>query len=300
MSTILKALKKLEQEKRHHRAVGPTPVFSKPQATADGAAGWFRHPWVQWGAVGFIIVVLGVVAFQYYGRFRPRMPHRADQPSVQSQPSPIPGVPQSKSKPTVIPPMAGYERNPQGPDNAPQSGQLEGDQSRPAIHARSEAPDVHQNLQNPAGKTKSEVPVPAERRPLQAARPAGEPSMPIRSESRRPSRQTSPVADLSTPVKEGGPIVAAPPTPPPEPKSGTAKKTATDRYENTPELTDGRLKVHAIAWSPKAEERMAVLNNRVVYEGDSVEDFTIVVIRLDDVVVREKEKGLWRVVFGRP
>lgn len=73
-----------------------------------------------------------------------------------------------------------------------------------------------------------------------------------------------------------------------------------DAYENTPPLTDGRLKVHAIAWSPKVEERMAVVNNRVIYEGDSVDGFVVVAIRPDDVVVREKERGLWKVVFGKP
>jgi hypothetical protein len=38
----------------------------------------------------------------------------------------------------------------------------------------------------------------------------------------------------------------------------------------------------------------------VIYEGDSVDNFVVVAIRPDDVVVREKDKGLWKVVFGRP
>ena len=65
-------------------------------------------------------------------------------------------------------------------------------------------------------------------------------------------------------------------------------------------MTDGRLKVQAIACSATVENRMAVINSRVVHEGDSVDGFGVVAIRPDDVVVRDKAKGLFRVVFGRP
>ena len=60
------------------------------------------------------------------------------------------------------------------------------------------------------------------------------------------------------------------------------------------------MKVYAIAWSPKAQDRVAVMNSRVLYEGDVVDGFIVVAIRPEDVVVREKDNGLWRVIFGRP
>lgn len=79
-----------------------------------------------------------------------------------------------------------------------------------------------------------------------------------------------------------------------------SQKPSADTYDKTPVLTGGQLKVHAIAWSASLEDRMAVINSRVVHEGDSVDGFGVVAIRPEDVVVRDKEKGLFRVVFGRP
>jgi hypothetical protein len=64
-------------------------------------------------------------------------------------------------------------------------------------------------------------------------------------------------------------------------------------------LTDGRLKVQALAWSPKAEDRMAVINTRIVHEGDKVNGFTVLAIGSDDVIVRDKDIK-FRVTFGRP
>ena len=102
-------------------------------------------------------------------------------------------------------------------------------------------------------------------------------------------------------MDEGEPVEAAPAAGSrDEAESGSNSQPPVDDYEKTPLLTDGRLRVHAIAWSPRTTERMAVINSRILHEGDSVEDFVIVVIRPDDVVVREKEKGVWRVEFGRP
>ncbi len=93
--------------------------------------------------------------------------------------------------------------------------------------------------------------------------------------------------------------------PSPGPQSLPAK-TATaapedrqDAYNDIAYLKDGRLKVQAIAWSQTAEDRMAVINSRILHEGDKVDGFLILAIRRDDVVVREKGI-LYRVQFGRP
>ena len=45
---------------------------------------------------------------------------------------------------------------------------------------------------------------------------------------------------------------------------------------------------------------MTVINSRVLHEGDTVDGFTLVVIRPDDVVVKESGGGRWKVIFGRP
>jgi hypothetical protein len=66
-----------------------------------------------------------------------------------------------------------------------------------------------------------------------------------------------------------------------------------------PRLTDGRLRIQAIAWASAAQDRMAVINNRVVREGYAVDGFSIENIGENEVVVREGETR-WKVVFGQP
>lgn len=77
------------------------------------------------------------------------------------------------------------------------------------------------------------------------------------------------------------------------------EKKGENFFRNAKLLADGRLKVQAIAWSPVAQDRMAVMNNHIVHEGETVDGFSIVAIGQDDVVVKEKGQ-LWRVKFGRP
>ena len=101
-------------------------------------------------------------------------------------------------------------------------------------------------------------------------------------------------------MEAGGNQDAAPHGHPSPPDTAPKENSPADVYSNTPLLTDGRLRVHAIAWAPQPAERMAVINSHILHEGDSVDDFAVMVIRPDDVVVREKGKGVWRVEFGRP
>jgi cytoskeletal protein RodZ len=84
-----------------------------------------------------------------------------------------------------------------------------------------------------------------------------------------------------------------------KPKPAGTKKTDNETYPTADRLWDNRLKIQAIAWSPVSEERMAVINSRIVREGSSVEGFSVVAIRPDDVIVKEQGR-LYRVVFGQP
>lgn len=45
---------------------------------------------------------------------------------------------------------------------------------------------------------------------------------------------------------------------------------------------------------------MTVINSHVLHEGDTVDGFTLIVIRPDDVVVKESGGVTWKVLFGRP
>lgn len=62
-------------------------------------------------------------------------------------------------------------------------------------------------------------------------------------------------------------------------------------------IDDSRLKLQALAWSDDAARRIAVINGRIVHEGESVDGYQVIKIRQEDVVVNEGGKS-WRLEFG--
>lgn len=61
---------------------------------------------------------------------------------------------------------------------------------------------------------------------------------------------------------------------------------------NTPDL-----QLQAVAWSERPEQRVAVIGNRVVKEGDFVVGYVVVQINQDDIVVR-KQGVMNRILFN--
>ena len=57
------------------------------------------------------------------------------------------------------------------------------------------------------------------------------------------------------------------------------------------------LKLQAIAWSDDPARRMAVINNHIVREGETVDGFSITKIRRDDVIVNDGTTS-WRLEFS--
>lgn len=77
-----------------------------------------------------------------------------------------------------------------------------------------------------------------------------------------------------------------------------AKQPARTRSGETYDrMTDSKLKLQALAWSDDAVRRMAVINGRIVHEGESVDGYQVVKIRAEDVIVNEGGKS-WRLEFG--
>ena len=61
-------------------------------------------------------------------------------------------------------------------------------------------------------------------------------------------------------------------------------------------LENSKLKLQAIAWSNAAAQRIAVINDRIVREGESVEGFSINQIRQEDVIVNDGTQS-WQLEF---
>ena len=80
--------------------------------------------------------------------------------------------------------------------------------------------------------------------------------------------------------------------------SASAKQPAQPRSRETYDrITDPKLKLQALAWSDDAVRRMAVINGRIVHEGESVDGYQVVEIRMEDVIVNAGGKS-WRLEFG--
>jgi hypothetical protein len=59
---------------------------------------------------------------------------------------------------------------------------------------------------------------------------------------------------------------------------------------------DPRLKIQAIAWSAVPGESVAVINNRVVREGNTMDGISVVRIGEDSILFQEKERR-WKQIF---
>jgi hypothetical protein len=267
VSTILKALAKLEREKEAIRVAGPIPVISNNGPDRGGAAGWFLKPRLIWGLVGVIIIALGGTAWHFYRQYRAYAPRLAERSDTKGQPPSTmrSAAARDQAASPTIPHIAKQEpRQQERPSPRDQMPEPPPPPQKKIVDRQPTPPETS------AGNLKNKVPL------------AAPESIP---------EAKSPVA-----AKKSKKVEALPA----QPDADSKNIAPADVYENTPMLTGGRLRIHAIAWSPQPAERMAVINSRVIHEGDSVEDFTVVVIRPDDVVVREKGKGVWRVEFGRP
>ena len=78
------------------------------------------------------------------------------------------------------------------------------------------------------------------------------------------------------------------------PTADAPKKRKTKTYAK---LNDSKIKLQALAWSSDAARRMAVINGRIVREGESMDGYQIDRIRQEDVVVSDGRQS-WSLEFG--
>jgi len=79
-----------------------------------------------------------------------------------------------------------------------------------------------------------------------------------------------------------------------KPDAAAVRKTKAITYAK---LADSSMKLQALAWSKDAARRMAVINGRIVREGESMEGYQIKQIREEDVVVSNGQQS-WSLEFG--
>jgi outer membrane biosynthesis protein TonB len=135
--------------------------------------------------------------------------------------------------------------------------------------------------------------------PTPALSPPAEPAPPVRPVGETPRRPAAVVRDTPRPpvkpavpaavprpasqAKPPGPVAPLPAPAPPEP-------------EPVPLPDNAGLRLQAISWSPVPIQRIAVINNRVLYEGEPVGEFTVSAIR-QEAVLLDRSNVTYRLEF---
>jgi hypothetical protein len=242
VSTILNALKKLEQEQeqeghrygaqRHGADLNTRQVFNRAVRFA-----WIKSVGIRWGVIGAValLVTLGFVYFQI---------NRQENGKESAREQEVTSIQQ--------PPAENRTINASVPDDS------SSDTMPPSEISSKETPEL----------ASSEPPKRSEAEPLQPSFDPDQNAEPVSREDREPAVSPIPAETF-------------------------------DRYPGAQPLTDGRLKVQAIAWSPDPEDRVAVVNNRIVHKGDAVDGFIVLAVESERLVVRAEGK-VWVVFFGQP
>ena len=298
MSTILKSLKKLEQEKRGIPSDSPFSSYRGPGSLASQGVKerWYKNVWLKRGLVAGVIFVLGAASLYFYSQSREVDKLQAsleNQARSRTESRPKKNV---TRKPRRTPPPEADESATGIKNNAP----------RPVPSQMNKTPGPQRMTSTPP-TSQSTAP------PLVSNTPE-EGSTGVATPSRRPKvREDKNIAPQPTrpkaPVRAKPPPAVAQPSATrstktdrvsPKAKEKPPRKPAPESFDNVPVLSGGPLKVHAIVWSTVSEDRMAVVNSKVLHEGDDVDGYTLVAIRPDDVVVKKGGGGRYRVLFGRP
>ena len=129
--------------------------------------------------------------------------------------------------------------------------------------------------------------------PSQTASGTRKPNISPNSRVKKPLKKRLPPPD-SAPVKK---ITVPKDTKSTKSVASTKQPAKTRSRETYDRITDSKLKLQALAWSDDAAKRMAVINGRIVHEGESVDGYQVVKIRTEDVIVKEGGKS-WRLEFG--
>ena len=280
MSTILKALQKIEPERSRSDfgVSGPVPGTGSDATTDD--AGWGtenasarkrnRRQSRRWsGVVGVFALVFLIVLFIWGGWLFLRPSEKSvEKPEVKT--FPIAKAPLEKN--TLA--------DTQAAEKKPPAAQPVMDSKRADKDSLSNTITTDQQpspLQPAAGKSSASVDSKVQKSPLKA---------PVSSKTDQ--NKTSDSIALATPPKKqapaekdskpGGPSES-------ERRSVNAENNKNQQWDNARLLQNDRLLLQALAWSSIPERRMGVIDGLVVREGDEIHDFTVVEILKRDMIL---------------
>ena len=279
MSSILKALKKIEENSPPPQSYPslPNPVDSKQARRSKNRRRWRR--------LLFLFFILLMIAIGTIIIFNQRQPIIAKLVSIVSSQGP------SDSEPSKSSPSGTYRAK--IPPQSPKSAKRNPLAARQAKEKTDKTVPADRDKKFQADKKSGRQRANTDKRSSQMSTAKQKPEAARKSEANKSLKQASPPT-ASAPVKSAAaskdnrPV--APPSRAKKPKQATTRATY-DRIE------DSKLKLQALAWSDDAARRMAVINGRIVHEGESVDGYQVITIREEDVIVKEGGKS-WRLEFG--
>ena len=260
MSSILKALKKIEESAPPEEYLNPAQAFNPHTVFWQRRRGrWITSKIIYMGLAAVVVLAAGILI---RGWMSGEADPRGDKPATAAAGSLPAGVDAFRAK---LP--DGKTAAPSPPVAVPSPFGPAGPVAAPAPPP-ADAPEVTAALR----------PAPT----AQAAKPA------IRAVPKE-TRETSPAERPPVLPQRAAPARETPPTG--RPPAARAPE------DNLSRLDDSKLKVMAIAWHGQATRRIAVINGHIVKEGESVDGYTITQIRKDDVIVSDGSRS-WRVQFA--
>jgi hypothetical protein len=260
LSSILKALKKIEESAPPEESLNPAQAFNPRTVFGQRHGGrWLTSKTIYMGLAAVVVLAAGILIQGWmWGEADPR----AGKPETAAADNAPAGANAFRAK---LP--AGKTAAPSPPVAAPPPpGQAEPVAAPAPIPA--DAPKA----------TAAQRPAP----PAQAAKPAAR-ALPKETPHTPSAERPSALAQRAAPALE----TPAPNRPP----------AARSPEDNLSRLDNSKLKVMAIAWHGQATRRIAVINGHIVKEGESVDGYAITQIRKDDVIVNDGSRS-WRVEFA--
>ena len=273
MSTILDALKRLEKERRDDHAQAP------PSMTG----GAVHSPMARRRTTVLIIgglLAIGVVAVLVW--FNGGLPDKALSPK---EPGPDP-VAVAASPDATKKPAATALPHAKGPGEA----------------AKTAKADLPLPSRKPAARERAQTQVPASRQTVLPtfseqfkAKNLSIQSSPDRTvtPAQRPERSAGVDQTVPSQTAKTKPVTALRET---DDAQTTIEKDAYDDVERLPRDT---LRLQAISWSDMPSARITVIDGRILREGHSVDGYTVIQIRPEDVIMA-KEGKRWKLTYDSP
>ncbi len=278
MSSILKALEKVETDLAHqNQGQNGARPFHRINEVSSHGAGKTSNLGKRLGVV-FCVVLLAAAGW-YFAVDRPAgVQGRSFLANLLGTEKTVPNDPEG----------SGSEKNDLGrsPETGPSATANMADKKTQTAalpaNTRPKTPDVspssRENLspEKPVQKDSQARPSAA---PRKSASAAGQQGLPARGES-LPMDDIRPRDPVSSPV----------------PATGSRGADNGSVSSAIPIMRVSELKLHAIAWSKDPAKRMAVINNSITREGETVDGFSVVRIAQDEIVVR-KDREQWRLML---